>query len=77
MSKHTPYRDMTDEQMLAWGAAESAARIADLAEVKSAEALAAAQAKAKARRKLIGASIGQATSMVIRANREIRIKELS
>jgi hypothetical protein len=68
----TAYRDMTAEQMLAWGAQESAARQADLAEVKSKEALTAAQANCEARRKLIGATRGQATSMVLQANRAKR-----
>lgn len=67
-----PYRDMTEEQCLAWGAAESRARIADLSGVKSAAALKAAQDAAKTRRRLIGASTGQAADMVIRANREAR-----
>lgn len=67
------YRDMTADQMLAWGHAESAARQADLADVKSQAALDQAQANAKARRRLIGASIGQATRMVVEANRAKRI----
>lgn len=66
------YRDMTEAQMLAWGAEESKARIADLAGVKSAEVLAAAQASAVARRRAIGASRSQATNMVIWANRDGR-----
>lgn len=66
------YRDMTEAEMLAWGAAESRARIADLDGVRSADALKAAQAAAEARRKLIGATRGQAADMVIRANREAR-----
>jgi hypothetical protein len=65
------YRDMTDADMLAWGAAESAARQADLS-VRSAEGLRTAQANAERRRKDIGATIGQAADMVIRANREAR-----
>ena len=65
------YRDMSDAEMLAWGAAESAARQADL-EVRSAEGLRTAQANAERRRKAIGAAIGQAADMVIRANREAR-----
>lgn len=62
------YRDMTDEQCLAWGREESAARIADLA-VRSADGLRIAQANADVRRKAIGATSGQAADMVIRANR--------
>lgn len=65
------YRDMTAAEMLAWGAAESAARQADL-KVRSAEGLRAAQANAELRRKAIGATVGQASDMVIRANREAR-----
>ena len=65
------YRDMTEAQMLAWGAAESAARQADLL-VRSQAGLIAAQANAHARRRLIGATIGQAADMVIRANRAAR-----
>lgn len=65
------YRDMTDADMLAWGAAESEARKADLA-VRGAEGLRAAQANAETRRKAIGATRGQASDMVIRANREAR-----
>ena len=65
------YRDMTDAEMLAWGAAESTARKADL-EARSAEGLRVAQANAATRRKAIGATIGQAADMVIRANRQAR-----
>ena len=64
---------MTDAQMLAWGIAESAARIADLDGVRSAEALKAAQQAAETRRKVIGATRGQAADMVILANRHNRI----
>ena len=69
------YRDMTEAQMLDWGRIEGDARIADLEGVQSAEALKAAQDAAAARRKLIGASRGQATDMVIRANSAARHKE--
>ncbi len=65
------YRDMTDADMLAWGAAESDARKADLS-VRSAEGLRVAQANAERRRKAINASVSQAANMVIRANREAR-----
>ncbi|MDG9972955.1 hypothetical protein [Stenotrophomonas sp. GD04032] len=65
------YREMTAEQMLAWGLEESEARQADL-RVRTAEGLAAAQANAEARRKLIGASRSAAASMVIDANRHAR-----
>lgn len=65
------YRDMTDAEMLAWGAAESSARQSDLS-VRSSEGLRTAQANAERRRKAIGATIGQAADMVIRANREAK-----
>lgn len=65
------YRDMTDAELLAWGAAESEARKADLT-VRSAEGLRVAQANAETRRKAIGASRNQAADAVIRANREAR-----
>lgn len=68
------YRDMTEAQLLAWGQAESAARIADLA-VRSAEGLKAAQANAETRRKAIGATRGQAADLVVLANRAARIAE--
>lgn len=76
--KHTPppwpdYRDMTPEQMLAWGAAESAARQADLAGVKGLDSLRQAQERAKQRRQVIGASENAAAAMVIDANRAARI----
>lgn len=66
------YRDMTEAERLAWGAQESVQRQADLAAPKSAEALKAAQDAAERRRKLIGATRGQATGMVIDANRAKR-----
>lgn len=65
------YRDMTGEQMLEWGKAESAARQADLT-VRSAEGLRQAQANAETRRKAIGASRNAAADMVICANRQVR-----
>ena len=71
------YRDMTDEQRSAWGREESAARQSDLAVIKSFAALAAAQANAERRRKLIGATRGQASGAVIQANRDKRISESS
>lgn len=71
------YRDMTGEQRLAWGRAESAARKDDLAVIKSAEALATAQANAEQRRKLIGATRTQATGMVIEANRAARYEAVT
>jgi hypothetical protein len=67
------YRDMTDEQRLAWGHLESEARIKDLADTRTEAALKAAQDNAAARRKLIGASRGQASDMVIRASRAKRM----
>ena len=68
------YRDMTEAQLLAWGQAEAAARIADLA-VRSAEGLKAAQENAETRRKAIGATRGQAADLVVLANRAARIAE--
>ncbi len=67
------YRDMTEAQQLAWGQAESKARQADLAADRTAAGLDQAKANCKKRRKLIQATIGQATSMVIAANRLERI----
>lgn len=71
-TKWPQYRDMTYEQMLAWGAAESEARQADLSGVKSQASLLVAQANAEARRKAIGASRSAAASLVIDANRAKR-----
>ena len=65
------YRDMTEAQLLAWGQAEAAARIADLA-VRSAEGLKAAQENAETRRKAIGATRGQAADLVVLATRAAR-----
>ena len=67
-------RDMTEAQRLEWGAAESAARKASLAVVKTADALAAAQASAESRRRAIGASRSWASSAVIAANRRARVQ---
>ncbi len=75
--KATPpllYRDMTSEQMLAWGKAEAEARQADLS-VRTVEGLKAAQENAEARRKLIGASRSAAASMVSDALRAKRVAE--
>jgi hypothetical protein len=65
------YRDMTPEQMQAWGVAERKARMADL-EVRGAEGLRQAQANCEARRKAIGASKSAAASMVLDASRQER-----
>jgi hypothetical protein len=65
------YRDMTPEQMLAWGIAERKARMADL-EVRGAEGLRQAQANCEVRRKSIGASKSAAASMVLDASRQER-----
>lgn len=65
-------RDMSEEERLAWGLAESRLRKADLADVKSAEALKVAQANAKARRLQIGASRNAAADLVIAASRHLR-----
>jgi hypothetical protein len=71
MSAPVQYRDMTEAQSLEWGRSESRARQADL-QVRSAEGLKQAQENAEARRKLIGATRGQAADLVIRANRDAR-----
>lgn len=71
------YREMTEAQRLAWGAAEDKARIADLGGFRSADALKTMQAAAKTRRKAIGATTWQAAEMVIRANRQARTERAS
>lgn len=71
----TMYRDMTDEQRLAWGRAELAARKAELT-LRTAGGLIAAQRNAKARRNAIGASASAASAMVADATREIRRAEM-
>jgi len=68
------YRDMDADAMLAWGAEESRLRQADLAGARSAEGLKTAQANAERRRQAIDATIGQASDMVICANRDARIR---
>lgn len=68
------YRDMTEEQRLAWGAAEAEARVVDL-RVRSKAGLVAAQEAAKARRRAIDASVSAAASMVSTALRAKRVKE--
>ena len=65
------YRDMTADEALAWGAAEHAARIADLAD-RTPEGLKRAQNAAEQRRKAIGASRSQAAMMVSDAGRARR-----
>lgn len=65
------YRDMTDEQLLEWGAAESAARQADL-QLRGAEGLRQSQENAEQRRRAIGATKNQAADLVIRASRAAR-----
>lgn len=65
------YDDMTEEQMLAWGREELALRLRDLS-VRTHAGLTEAKANADARRKAIGASLGQAADMVILANRAAR-----
>lgn len=57
------YRDMTAEQMLAWGRAEHAARMSDLRD-RGEHGLAVAQQNAKSRRTEIGASTSQVDSML-------------
>ena len=63
--------DMTPEQMMAWGAEESAARIEDLKD-RTESGIRQAQLNADARRKQIGASRSQAAALVIDANRANR-----
>lgn len=72
MTSWPNYRDMTAEQMLAWGIEESRLRQEDLKDIRSAEALKAAQDNAARRRKAIDASRSAASSMVIEANRHLR-----
>jgi len=69
------YRDMTPEQITQWGRAEADARIADLS-VRSPDGLIAAQRNASARRRAIGATIGQAASAVSDATREKRREDM-
>lgn len=64
-------RDMTPEQQLEWGRGEHAARKTDL-EVRTPEGLRTAQVNAEHRRKLIGATKGQAADLVLAASREAR-----
>lgn len=65
------YRDMTAAEMLAWGHAEHAARIADLAD-RTPSGLKRAQEAAETRRKAIGASRSAAAAMVADAGRARR-----
>ena len=66
------YREMTDEQRLEWGFAESDARKHDLKD-RSDFGLQMARILAEKRRKAIGATQGQATDMVLTANRARRV----
>jgi hypothetical protein len=66
------FREMNEAERAAWGDAEAAARRADLEGVKSEQSLTEAKANAAARRKLIGATIGQATALVIQSTRRAR-----
>lgn len=66
------YRDMTAEQMLAWGRAEQLQRIEDLKD-RTPEGLRKAQANAEQRRKAIGASRSVAATLVMDASRAARI----
>ena len=65
------YREMTDAERVEWGEAERQARMRDLQD-KSAAGLAKAQDNADTRRKEIGATMGQASTMVINASRLAR-----
>ncbi len=69
------YRDMTEAERLAWGQQESLARQADLAADRSLKGLDRAKANARDRRRQIGATMSQATAMVVEANRAKRIAE--
>lgn len=69
------YREMSAAERLAWGQAESAARQADIEADRTLAGLEIAKANARARRWLIGANAGQATNMVVAANRAKRIAE--
>lgn len=64
-------REMTCEQMTAWGEAESLARQEDLKD-RTEAGLLTAQRNANERRKLIGASLSQAATLVLDANRALR-----
>ncbi|MGH8158406.1 MAG: hypothetical protein ACREPQ_09810 [Rhodanobacter sp.] len=66
------YADMDDQARLEWGLKESDIRKVDLAADRSAEGLKFAQGAAIRRRLEIGATRGQATAMVIDANRRER-----
>lgn len=70
--KWPDYRDMTSEQMLAWGRAEQQQRIEDL-KVRTPEGLRAAQANAEQRRKEIGAGRSVAATLCMDATRAERI----
>lgn len=68
------YRDMTAEQMAAWGEAERKARIEDL-KVRGPVGLVEAQEKAEQRRRAIGATRDQSARMVSDAGRAARRRE--
>lgn len=66
------HQNMSHAEMMAWGAAEGEARIADLRE-RSAEGLKRAQENAEQRRKAVGLTRSQAASIVSEALRAKRI----
>lgn len=68
------FREMSLDEQLEWGRVEGEARVVDLAE-RSEAGLKAAQQNAERRRKLIGASRGQAAEAVSRALRAKRVAE--
>jgi hypothetical protein len=59
-----PVSQWSDAERLAWGAEENRRRKEDLARVSDENSLTACQLRAKKRRNAIGASAGQAFSMV-------------
>ena len=65
---------MTRDEEIAWGRAEQALRIVDLA-VRTPEGLRVAQANAEVRRKAAGLTRTQAATLVAEASREIRRQE--
>lgn len=72
------YSEMNEAERAAWGDAEAAARRADLKGVNAAPSaaiamtLVIAQSNAEKRRRLIGATVPQATVLVIQSTRRTR-----
>lgn len=67
-----PVSQWTDDECLAWGLREDHIRKTDLAKLNSAEMLAEIQQAAKQRRNQVGASAGQAFSMIQQAQRHLK-----